>query len=48
MTDGLVGKRMSGNLLEDFRKSMVSANDTLDFVTEYFLRCKGGIIEVWL
>jgi hypothetical protein len=46
--DGLMGKRTSGNLLDDFCKSMVSANDTLHFVTEYSLRCKGGITEEWL
>ena len=46
--DGLMGKGTSGNLLEDFCKSMLSANDTLHFVTEYSLRCKGGITEAWL
>ena len=45
---GLMEKGTSGNLLEDFCKSMVSANDTLHFVTEYLLWCKGGITEVWL
>jgi hypothetical protein len=43
--DGLMGKGTSGNLLEDVCKSMLSANDTLHFVTEYSLRCKGGITE---
>lgn len=42
------GVGTSGYLLEEFCKSLVSVNDTLDFVTEYFLGCKGGISEVWL
>ena len=46
--DGLMGKGTSGNLLEDVCKSMLSANDTLHFVTECSLRCKGGITEEWL
>lgn len=45
---GRGGRGTSGYLLEEFCKSLVSVNDTLDFVTEYFLGCKGGISEVWL